>query len=508
MKVTSPRQVERQLENYKSLVNIGSHFQEYKEKLQTPPTHFDGLTPYETVEKHYTLPFPLYPFQQDTVNKLAPLKSAGYYLDVGAGKTATSIASFLFKLNQGMAEKLVVIMPPILIDGWFRTLEKYPQLKGQTTVYRGTPKKRSEIKLGSTLITLMGLQIFKQDYEDVAKAFANVKTTVILDEAAHIKNVSSQNYRAFRQFTADKDTMLLTGTPLSTPIDGYAYISFTAPGLYRNLSVFETRYVGERDFFGQIVSWRRLEELNEHLKINSVRILKQDVLKDLPEVTYTPLHYSLNKPHYDLYKKLVLEELLVLEDGGKIDATTASGMYHKLGQLICNYDYFSGKEGARSTCFDVIDQTLEELDGQKLVIFSSYRMTNRNLAEYLTKYNAVSAFGDNTVPVNNANILKFVNDPTCQILIGQPSSIGVGVDGLQDVCCNVLFLEIPSLTMFHQSVARLHRAGQKQGVHVRIAVAQGTLQETQCNNLLQKDALVNKVIRNVTDLRQALFGQL
>ena len=505
--MTTTDLIDRQISNYKSLVNIEKHFKEYKENLTQTVTHFDGLTPYEVVTENFKLPFDLYPFQKDTVNSLAPLKSAGYYLDVGAGKTATSITSFLFKLAQGQTEKLVVIMPPILIDGWFKTFETYLELKGKTTIYRGTPTKRKAINLGETLITLVGIQIFKVDYERFLTSFENVKTTVILDEAAAIKNVSSQNYRTFRDFVANKDSMLLTGTPLSTPLDGYAYISFTAPGLYRNFTVFEGRYAGLRDFFGKITSWRNLPELNEHLKINSVRILKQDVLKDLPEVTYTPMSYSLNKPHYDLYKKLALEELLILEDGGKIDATTASGLYHKLGQIICNYDYFSGKETAKSTCHEVLDQVIDEIGDEKLVVFSNYRLTNRSLVKYLGKYNAVAAYGDNSVTQNNKNILRFVEDPDCKILIGQPTSIGIGVNGLQDVCRNILFLEIPSLTMFHQSVARLHRAGQKQGVQVRIAVAEDTLQVNQCQNLLAKDSLVNQVIRNVSDLRKSLLGE-
>ncbi|WP_048769098.1 DEAD/DEAH box helicase [Oligella urethralis] len=493
------------LENYKMLVNFDNHYKNYMANQTTVETVVSP-TPYEVVKENFQLPFELYKFQEDTVNKLALLPHAGYYLDVGAGKTATSIASFLYKLAVGAVDKLVVIMPPVLIDGWYKTFETYPDLKGKVTIYRGTPTQRKKINLGSTLITLVGIQIFKADFERFDKVFGD-KTAVIFDEAAAIKNISSQNYRYFREFALGKSTMLLTGTPLSKPTDGYAYMTFTAPGLYRNYSVFCGRYEGSRDFFGNVVSWRNLEELNEALQINSVRILKQDVLHELPEVTYTPLYYELNKQHYTLYTKLALEEMLVLEDGGKIDATTASALYHKLGQIICNYDYFSGKENAKSTCYELLDQVLSEIGDEKLVIFSNYRLTNRSLERHLQRHNVVTAFGDNSVAVNNKNIQTFIDDPECKILIGQPSSIGVGVNGLQDVCRNILFLEVPTLTLFHQSVARLHRTGQKQGVNVRIAVALNTLQVRQTENLINNDTLVNKVIRNAEDLKDALFGK-
>lgn len=493
------------LENYKALVNIEAHFKEYKEKMcKAQPV--DGIPPYERVVNTYELPFPLYPFQQETVNDLAPLPNSGFYLDVGTGKTATSIASFLYKLSVAEVDKLIVIMPPILIDGWYKTLQNYPVFKNQVVIYRGPPSKRNKIQLGKALVTLVGFQIFKNDFDKFDETFKSIKAAVILDEATSIKNIKTQNYKLFKHFTIGKPVMLLTGTPIGTPLDGYAYTTFTAPGLYRNFSVYQSRYTGMMDFFGRIISWSNLEELNENLTLNSKRILRQDVLHELPEVTYTPMFYELGDQHKKLYDKLATEQLLLLEDGRKIDATVTSALYHKLSQIICNNEYYSGKKNAKSMVYELIEEVLEEINGSKLIIFSNYRLTNQSLSKHLDKYGAVTAFGDNSVNTNNKNIQRFINNDDIQILIGQPSSIGLGVDGLQHVCHDMMFLELPSLMNFTQSVARLHRAGQKDMVNVRLAVAVGTIQVRQAKNLLNKDEVVNQVIRNVSDLRTAIFG--
>lgn len=469
------------------------------------PLDPDNL-PYKQVTDNYTLPVELYAFQQEAVNNLAPLGQAGYYFEQGLGKTLTVIASALYKIQSGSVDKLVVIMPPILILGWKRTLESIPELKGQVEMYRGSPETRKRINLGEKLITLVGIQIFKKDYDRFSATFNNERVFVILDEAQSQKNVSSENHRRFSQFVKGKPFALLTGTPISSPEDAYSYINLLNPGVYRSKAQFMNVHVGHRDFFQRVVSWKNLEIIEKAMRMKARRVLKEDVLKDLPEVTYTPMFYQLEGKHARLYKQLAEEELLVLESGGKIDATSASKLYHALGQIIVNLDHFSGNERDQSTCFELVDQIMDEVGDKKLIIFATYRMSVERLRKHLSKYNAVAVNGSNPASVNEKNLEAFKKDPKVQVLIGQPSSMGAGVDGLQHVCQDILFLEHPPLTAFHQAVARLHRIGQPEKVHIRLAVAEGTLQVDQHERLLNNDSLVNKVIRNVEDLRKVIYG--
>jgi SNF2 family DNA or RNA helicase len=462
------------------------------------------MTPYETVLTRHTLPFPLYPFQVETVNELAPLPKTGHYLGTGTGKTVVSTVSALYKRIQG-AKQTIVIMPPILLRGWKKWLDKIPGVV--TLVYKGTPAERKALKWSGDFI-LMSMQIFKIDYDRITQETEGKKLVIIVDEATSCKNIASGNHKAMREFSEPHDLMLLTGTPVSSPIDVYAYTKFTAPGIYRSLAQFENIHVAERDFFKKPTAWKNLELLSENLMVNSRLVLKEDVLLDLPKVTYDPVHYDLDKAHYALYRKLANEQLLPLEDGGKIDGTTANALYHMLQQIVVNYDYFADDPKCVSKSLEIIEEVLEELAGKKLMLFSNYRMTNRKLVQLLQPYGALGAFGDLSTKQQGLNIDAFIEKDKHRVICAQPSSVGYGVDGLQDVCHDVFFLEIPVIPRdFHQAVARLHREGQKHPVHVRVGVAEGTMQPRMLQSLLAKDGIVAKVQRTATDLRAAIFGE-
>ncbi len=461
----------------------------------------DTVDAYSRVKASYTMPFDLYPYQVETVDMLAHRPAAGYYLDVGTGKTAASTASALYKFLQG-ADQCVVLMPPILLQGWYRWLKRIPEIS--VVQYKGSPTDRKAMGLKEDFI-LMSYQIMKRDLAQLQDKLSGKKLVFIADEASALKNVGTQNHRSFKELVSGHDFMLLTGTPLSTPADGYAYVKLIAPNIYRNLRMFENLHVGERDFFGAVIKWNRLDLLRDNMKVNAVRILKEDVLKDLPEITYTPLYLELEPDHQRLYERLAEEQLLRLQNGSKIDATTATALYHALQQIIANYGHFSGDQDKVSAAIDMLEEVIEETG--KLVVFTNYKMTNRYLTERLKKYNAAFVWGEVNDKEQRKALDRFIADPECKVIVLQVNSAGYGIDGLQDVSCDVMFLELPTVpTLFHQACARLHRVGQRKNVNVRIMVAERTCAVRLFNNLMAKDALVNSVVRNVRDLRDAIYG--
>lgn len=462
-----------------------------------------GLAPYDLVTSRVQLPVELYPFQVEAVNSLANVMAAGYYLDVGAGKTLTSITSSLYKLLTGQARHVVCLMPPILITNWSRNLAKIP---GVTHVcYRGTPKQREKLNLDADFI-LMSYQIFKKDWDYLFDAFMHRQLVTLCDEAQAVKNVGSDTHKKVRDFAVGNHLMLLTGTPLSWPLDAYAYIKLTAPSVYRNQLHFEQLHVEEYDFFNRPKKWSNLDLLNQNLRINSVRVLKEDVLKDLPPVTYTEIVYDLNPKHMKLYNELADQQLKVFDDGTKIDLTSVQALFNAVQQIPANAEHFSGGD-LESTCQELIDEIMDELGGGKLVVFTKYKMTNRRLLETCQKYGVRALFSEVTPKQQQLNLDAFINDPACRMLVLQFQSGGAGIDNLQHVCNDVLFLELPpTAAHFIQAVARVHRSGQKENVNVRIAIANKTIQHYLWDVVQEKDALINQCIRGPADLRDVVTG--
>lgn len=465
------------------------------------------MTPYELVLKHYTFPFDLYMFQSEDVNVLAPLPRTGLYYEPGLGKTATStVCALHHKLNG--AEVVVVLMPPIIITTWARWLAKVTHKDGRplkVLAYQGSPKQRELMCLDGVDFILMSMQIFKRDYDRLWLNLSEKRVHVILDEAQCIKDVGTQNYKRYRDFVETQSHQLLTGTPLNQPLDAYAYIKLIAPGTYQNLSQFERIHVKARDFFDKPTEFQNLDLLAENMKINASRKTKEDVLTELPECIIVPLEYELEPKHMKLYRQLATEQLLKLPDGGKIDATQASALYHAIGQLVMQWHYFGQDDSLKSAGYDLIEEVLEELGDKKLIVFANYRRTN---AEISRRFNCPSVWGEVTAKAKQEALDRFMNDPKCRLINMAPNAGGVGVDGLQHVCADVLYIEPPiTPAQWTQSLSRAHRGGQTRAVTVRMAQAVGTVQQHLVRSLSRKEALVNPLQGSRAMIQAALFGE-
>lgn len=464
---------------------------------------------HERVRSQFIFPFNGYPFQVEAIDKLAPLPRTGLYHQPGLGKTYSSTVCALYQRLMG-ADTTVIVMPPILIAGWDRWLAKVKHADGtpmKVLKYRGTPKERKAMTLTGHDFILMSMDIFKRDNHRISAELDRLRVHVINDEATSVKTVSSQNHKIFRDFTYDKTFQLLTGTPMNKVEDAYAYIRLVAPGVYKTLHQFASIHVEEVDFFGKPKKYMNLDLLRDNLLINADRRIKEEVLLDLPAAIINPIHYELDPAHYALYKKLAEEELLTFDDGRKLDATNVSALWNALQQIILNWAHFSQDTTNEARGFELIQEVLDEIEPAKLMVFANYRMSNAQLSERFKHVGAVGIWGGISSKQKDLNWRRFLDDPECRLIHMQPSSAGLGLDGGQDVCSDILYIECPiTPTLYEQSMSRLYRDGQRLPVNVRIAVAQGTLQARTLKQLTEKQDLVMSVQGGLADLKSAIFG--
>jgi SNF2 family DNA or RNA helicase len=439
---------------------------------------------------------------------LANLPRAGLWLDPGLGKTVVSITLALYKAMVHNAEHILIIVPPVLLTGWARFLNQIREKEFgplDVLVYRGTPAQRKAMNLKSDII-LVGIQIFKRDYDRFVDDLAKTRTVVIVDEAHCLKSTGSDNHKKVRNFILTQQAILLTGTPINSPLDAYGMVRLVAPGAYRSLHHFENLHIAERDFFGNVTRWQNLQLLKENLERNAIRLTKEECVKDLPPVTYTPLFYDLDPEHLRLYRRLAEQRLLAFEQGGKLDATSIQALFHALGQIVCNWGHFAQDESKIAVGFQLVEEVLDELGDGKLVLFSNYKLTNRLALKLFQKYRPVAIFGDVTSAAERDQAIDtFVTDPRCRLFIGNPQSAGFGIDRLQTVCSNAMFLEAPnSASAFTQALSRVHRIGQYQPVTVRLATAVDTLQVRQFKALLDKEELMQALTHGYQSVKEAL----
>lgn len=475
--------------------------------MSTASQSIQGLTPTEAVLSRFNLPFNPYPFQQSDIDRLAVEPKSGLYYDPGLGKTSTSTICALYKIISGEANVVLVVVPPVIIHGWCRYLNSIKAKNGATinvVAYKGTPKERKGIDLSKAHFVVMSLAIFKKEHAEVsAKLRKDARVHLIVDEAHCLKDVGTANYKTVRDFSVDTTLQLLTGTPMNKPEDAYAYTKLIAPHLYRNLNHFNMLHVVEVDFYKKPCKYGNLDMLQANFKVNAARATKEEVLVHLPPMTIQVMEYDLAPTHLKLYRQLVEQKLLEYDDGTKLDATQAGALWHALGQIVMNWGHFAQDEDLLSAGFEVLDEVLNQLGDRKLVVFSHYKMTNRLIRQ---RYKCASVYSE--ITDKQKEIDRFINDPKCRIINMQPGSGGVGVDGLQHVCSDVLYLE-PPITPSHltQSLSRVYREGQKLAVTVRLAQAIGTGQRHAIKQLTAKEAFIAPLQGSKAALKAAFFGE-
>ena len=428
--------------------------------------------------------------------------------DVGTGKTVVSTVASL--LREGVDVTLVVV-PPILIPQWVEWLGKVGD--GPVVGYVGVPARRHKLPVDTARWVVMSHAIYRDESMRWYKLGMSKSVEIIVDEAHAAKNATSKLFNTILK-QPKIALQMVTGTPTSKPGDCYTYIKLRTPKVYRSLSQFEAVHVADRDIFGQITEWRELDLLAERFNSKIIKRTKREVFGYNLDPIFMHLNYDLDKQHLKLYTQLVEEQLLELPDGGKVDATTATRLYHALQQVVCNWHEFAGEEftACRSAVYDLLDVVVEdtrclEQGRSKLIVFTHYKRTSRNILAYL-----LGAFGQGIAVAaysevdSNASIERFLNDPTCRILVGQPSSCGVGLNPAH-LCSEVLFVESSTTPLLmQQAIGRVDRKGQTVRPTIRFAIAKGTIQESLYDRLIQNSDLVAKVERHELPLRDMLLG--
>ena len=428
----------------------------------------------------------------------------GLFYDVGVGKT---VVSTLTALLWGKPHNIVVC-PPILNSQWASWLRSI----GETDIQIYETTKRKTEMLGAKWV-IMSHAIFRDDASIIHKFFAKKEYAIIIDEAQALKNPKSKLYREVRKLSMpDKEILLLTGTPTTKPQDTYTYMKLKTPDIYRSVGHWDNIHVDERDFFGTITKYKNLELLSENFAINSVFRGKREMFGDTIEPIYQPIDYKLSDKHLRLYNKLAEEQLLLLPNGDKIDAATAQRLRHALQQIVVNFSVFSGNPADVSAAYQILDNTLEEVNpmvesNSKLIVWTYYQSSSKAIYEYLK-----NLFGNEAVVAayGGSNAKKAVEEiqfnDKCRILVAHPKSCGAGLN-LQHNCSENLFLEMPTSPIdMRQSIGRTDRAGQTIRPTFRFAKAIGTIQMSLFEDLLKNDDLKSQVERSPRSLRDEIFG--
>jgi SNF2 family DNA or RNA helicase len=455
--------------------------------------------------------------EKDLVNsgiKLRPYQRAGIHWlnwltshflhgiladDMGLGKTIQTIAVMRLTYEEGgsMSHSLV-ISPKSVIRHWRREIKRvFPQIS--TYEYRGVHRNKQ-------FLYSPRMRIFLTSYDMVTRDIEILKTIpflfVILDEGTKIKNPHIKRTIAVKQLNA-AHRISLSGTPIENrPAELWSIIDFLMKGhlgTYRNfISQFEKPILK-----GHIAS---SVELAKRIHPFTLRRLKEDVAKDLPEKIQMEEWCSLTDEQKELYSQIqnlgVKPIRKALQKGASINYTISIfPLITKLKQ-VCNHPaLLTGMTESllgRSEKFDrIIEKIVEFTERKENTVLFSHFLGTLDLFEKQLNHEGIKYIRIDGTTQNRQNLIDKFNKGRAAVALCSIIACCHGID-LTNANHIIHVDRWWNPAIEDQATDRVHRIGQTKTVYVHKILTMNTLEEKIAILLERKRKISDKIISTTT----------
>lgn len=441
-----------------------------------------------------------------TVDALLHTGYHALFMEMGTGKTKTTINTAEILLRRGSLNALIIICPKALMSTWEDELAKHMR-HTPYEVHFWDPQKAQREKWKTPIRFLLncpkdqlpGMPIFVVNVEafsrknDVLHAllvnwYKSFETLTVLDESTFIKTPTSNRTKSVINYASQsKYRMILTGSEITNSVlDLYSQFEFLRPGFWEmpNFTFFKARYAIMEDVFvaegrrvQKVVGFRRVEELLNRVGPHCFRALKRDCL-DLPEKIYATIHVEMNAAQKRVYNELK-EELWTQYKGQVLSVPAKVVLFMRFRQITGGFMPETGEPiGESNPKLDALIADVESYRG-KVIIWSSFRSELKALTEELTRktdYEAVSFFGDTSAADCETALRRFKDDPEVKFLVINPATGAFGLN-LQHATLQYNFSRSLSPEKNWQAEDRSHRIGTMENVTYKDLVCPGTIDE-------------------------------
>lgn len=439
-------------------------------------------------------------YQQYSINHIIDHKASGLFLDMGMGKTVSTLTAidnliFLCEVN-----KVLVIAPlRVAEDTWSTEVDKWDHLKHlKISKILGTKKQREE-----ALNKDADIYVTNRENVDwlVNECFDSwIWDMVVIDELSSFKSSKAIRFRALKKVRPYfKRIVGLTGTPApNSLIDLWPQIYLLDGGkrLGKTITGFKDRYFNPGRRNGYVVyNWELKEGAEEEIqnKISDICIsMKANDYLDLPERMDNKVEISLSKKALETYKKLEKELVIEIEEKD-ITAANAAVLTNKLLQMANGAIYSESKEvvNIHDEKLEKLEEIIDTSNGKSVLVFYNFKHDYNRISEMLIK----KKISHQTL--NISEDIKKWNDGEIQVALLHPASAGHGLNLQYGGNIIVWFGLTWSLELYQQANARLHRQGQKETVIIHHLIAKGTVDEDVMNALANKEINQNMLLEAV-----------
>lgn len=486
-------------------------------------------------------------FQEvDVLNQFAA-NSALLAQPMGAGKTISAINTVRLRMELGDPQALpvLVVCPNSVKRAWAREFAKWlPSLSVRViSGTAGARRKQLEEPAEVTIINWESLRLHsslatygphaRTEAEKLPKEFNQKWGHVIADEAHRGKDPRSKQTRALWGSSEDAAYRIpMTGTPIANHVgDMWPILRFTAPEEWPSKTAYINRWVenefniwGGMEVHGLVPQFK--DEYYSLVDPRMRRLPKEIILPNLPPKLYIQRFTEMNPKQTKAYNQMLTHMLAELDGEDIMTVTNPLTKTMRLMQFASAYAEFDLASNTTtlmdpSNKVDELMLILEELEGEKVVVFAQSKQLINLAAARLDKYilqagrtdlpplNYRRITGDESEIVRQANMDDFQTSRSVNVILATTAAGGTGITL---TASNVMVRMQRDWSSVNNSQAedRIHRIGSEIHKEVRIIdlITPDTIEETQLDILAGKYGNLQEIVRDKATMAKLLAGKL
>lgn len=428
----------------------------------------------------------LHKYQERAVDFILKEQRGMLALDMGLGKSVSTLTAISDMLGAMIASKVLVIAPLRVANSvWAQEAGAWSHLNHLRVSVCTGPEKARRAALS------LDADVYVINRENIMWLVENYGRrwdfdTVVIDESSSFKNSSSKRFKALKKMLPAIERMvLLTGTPSPNgllDIWPQMYLIDYGQRLGRTLTGYKQRFF-EQDYTGYRYTPRAgsADRIHELIGDKVIHMAAEDYL-DLPDRIDIEQRVDMPPKVLADYKDFERTMLAQLEDE-VVEATTAAVLANKLLQWSNGAMYTDENKNWSETHkakLDALADIVDDNEGENILVAYNYKSDLERLLARFPQARVLDKQQDTIDAWNRGEI---------QMLLAHPASAGHGLNLQRGGALCVWFGLNWSLEYYQQFNARLHRQGQTRPVRIVHIVCKDTIDERVLGVLRDKDAV-------------------
>lgn len=451
----------------------------------------------------------LHEYQERGVSHIIDNEYCALFLDMGLGKTVTTLTAIKELLDNCIISNALVIAPKKVTQvTWGDEIKNWKHLQGLTiSVIDGTAKQRREAMAAKADI----YAVSRDNIVWLVLEHGGVKLPydmVVIDELSSFKNHASKRFRAMRKVRKFIPRVVgLTGTPAPNGlIDLFAQMYLVDEGqrLGKTVTAYRDRFFRPGKRNGDIVYTYELKapqnetekQISDLISDITISMTAEDYLK-MPDKIMLYDYVDLAPKVLAMYRDFEKEQILELINSDEpISAASAAALSNKLQQFANGavYDAERNVKDIHDDKLDKLEELVEAANGEPVLIAYSYKHDLERIMQKLKAYKPVKLEKPEHIADWNAGKIP--------VLVTHPASAGHGLN-LQKGGHNIVwFGNTWSLELYQQFNARLYRQGQGKPVTIHHIVTRGTIDEKIIKSLDGKRETQDGLMESIKELME------